>query len=137
MVDVVDAKTRSRMMSGIRGRNTKPEILIRSMLHQQGFRFRLHIGNLPGKPDIVLAKYNTVIFVHGCFWHQHKKCIDGRIPSSNKEYWRKKLELNIERDRKNMRQLHNQNWKVVVVWECEIEKKIDKVLLRLRNKLVI
>ena len=124
MTDIVDSVTRSRMMSGIRGRNTKPEILIRSLLHRQGFRFRLHVRELPGKPDIVLPRYHAAIFVHGCFWHGHD-CKKGKLPSSNIDFWKNKILKNKLRDNENQAQLALLSWKVIVIWQCEISK-IDK-----------
>ena len=104
MIDVVDAETRSRMMSGIRGKNTKPELLTRSLLHRAGYRFRIHDKNLPSKPDIVLKKYNAVILVHGCFWHRHL-CHLFKWPKSRPEFWRKKLNGNYHRDQENIQSL--------------------------------
>lgn len=117
MTDVVDAATRSRMMSGIRGRNTKPEILVRSLLHRQGFRFRLHVRNLPGKPDIVLSRYRAVIFVHGCFWHGHG-CQYFKWPQTRPEFWREKIAHNRANDLKVRRALKKAGWRVCTVWEC-------------------
>jgi len=119
VADVVDAGTRSRMMSGIRGRNTKPEILVRSLLHQQGFRFRLHIRELPGKPDIVLPKYRAAIFVHGCFWHGHD-CPLYRLPGTRPDFWRNKIERNRASDRRARDALLAAGWRVAVVWECAL-----------------
>lgn len=133
MTDVVDSATRSRMMSGIRGRNTKPEILVRSLLHRQGFRFRLHVHELPGKPDIVLPRYHTAIFVHGCFWHGHD-CSLFRIPTTREEFWREKIGRNKVNDQKALDTLLAAGWRVVVVWECAIRgagKDIDSVARRL------
>lgn len=130
MVDVVDSVTRSRMMSGIRGRNTKPEILIRSLLHRHGFRFRLHAGALPGNPDIVLPRYHAVIFVHGCFWHGHD-CPLFKWPSTRPDFWRQKITRNQENDLKAQEALLAQKWRVAVVWECVLKSKskIDEALL--------
>lgn len=122
MTDVVDTATRSRMMSGIRGKNTKPELVVRSYLHRQGFRFRLHARNLPGVPDIVLPKYETVIFVHGCFWHQHTKCKFAATPKTNAEFWRLKLAANVARDAKVLALLKAEGWHVVVIWECQVNE---------------
>lgn len=118
-MDVVDSATRSRMMSGIRGRNTKPEILIRSLLHRRGFRFRLHVRNLPGKPDIVLPRYHAVIFVHGCFWHGHD-CPLFKWPKTRPKFWREKIERNREHDKQTHEALITAGWRVSVVWECSI-----------------
>ena len=133
MVDVVDIVTRSRMMSGIRGRNTKPEILIRSRLHRQGFRFRLHARNLPGKPDIVLPRYRAVIFVHGCFWHGHS-CSLFKWPKTRPEFWREKIGKNQTNDCRTRAALIAAGWRVGVVWECAIRgagKDVDGVTQQL------
>lgn len=123
-------------MSKIRGKNTKPEMILRSKLFREGYRFRVNRKDLPGKPDIVLPKYRTVIFVHGCFWHHHKECREGRIPSTNSEFWQKKLERNIMKDQENINALSNANWKVLVVWECEIEKKLDIIIQRIKSHFI-
>ena len=120
MVDIVDVSTRSRMMAGIKGRNTKPEILIRKLLHKKGFRFRLHVKNLPGKPDIVLPKYKAVIFINGCFWHGHKDCHLFKLPATRTEFWQEKIARNQANDCKSINLLLENNWKVCVVWECSI-----------------
>lgn len=122
-------------MSLIRSKNTKPEKLVRSMLHRMGFRFRLHNKNLPGTPDIVLAKYRTVVFVHGCFWHQHKNCKKSYIPSSNIDYWHPKLKKNIEKDKLHQRQLRQKGWNVVVIWECKL-KDIPRLEKYLHSKII-
>lgn len=119
MADVVDATTRSRMMSRIRGRNTKPEILVRSLLHRQGFRFRLHVRELPGKPDIVLPKYQAAIFVHGCFWHGHD-CPLYRLPGTRPDFWQNKVDRNRASDRRAKDALLAAGWRVAVVWECAL-----------------
>ena len=119
MTDVVDKATRSRMMSGIQGKNTVPELAVRKFLHSHGFRYRLHVKTLPGKPDIVLPKYQTVVFVHGCFWHQHKRCNNAVMPKSNTNFWKNKLEGNIERDKRAITALKKSGWRCLVVWECE------------------
>ena len=121
MIDVVDAETRSRMMSGIRGKNTKPELLTRSLLHRAGYRFRIHDKNLPSKPDIVLKKYNAVILVHGCFWHRHL-CHLFKWPKSRPEFWRKKLNGNYHRDQENIQSLISLGWRGGIVWECAIKE---------------
>ncbi|MBF0235323.1 MAG: DNA mismatch endonuclease Vsr [Desulfamplus sp.] len=120
MTDVVDTKTRSRMMSGIRDKNTRPELLIRSQLHRRGFRFRLHDTKLSGKPDVVLSKYHAVIFVHGCFWHRHE-CYLFKWPKSRPEFWRKKINGNYNNDQKVMKNLLESGWRVCIVWECAIK----------------
>ncbi|TVM33820.1 very short patch repair endonuclease [Oceanidesulfovibrio marinus] len=118
-MDTVSKEKRSEIMSKIRGKDTKPEKIVRSLLHSMGYRFRLHRKDLPGKPDIVLPKYKTVIFVHGCFWHGHSICQDGHIPKSNSDYWKSKIDNNIRRDKKNMSLLSNSGWSYVIIWECE------------------
>ena len=115
----MDAATRSRMMSGIRSTNTTPERLVRSLLHRQGFRFRLHAKELPGRPDIVLPRYHAVILVNGCFWHGHD-CSLFRLPSTRTEFWTNKFETNRRNDRRNVALLTEAGWRVAVVWECAI-----------------
>ena len=131
MVDVVDSKTRSRMMSGIRSKNTKPELLIRKGLHARGFRFRLHDKRLPGKPDLVLPKYSAVIFVHGCFWHRHD-CHLFKWPKTRREFWYKKLLRNQEKDVESYTSLKKDGWYILTIWECALKgrtrKPLDKVL---------
>ena len=134
-MDIWSKQKRSEVMSKIKGKNTKPEIILRSQLFKQGFRFRIHQKNLPGKPDIVLSKYRTVIFVHGCFWHYHKDCREGRIPSTNSKYWKEKLQRNIARDKANIKALRKDKWKVFVIWECEIEKQLERTMKKLTTKI--
>lgn len=121
-------------MSGVRVRDTKPEKIVRSILHRLGYRFRLQRRDLPGRPDIVLPKYRTVIFVHGCFWHQHKDCRKARRPKSNREFWDSKLDANVNRDHRNQAALEELGWQVIVVWECEALRAED-VSTRLSNRL--
>jgi DNA mismatch endonuclease (patch repair protein) len=127
MTDVHTPEQRSFNMSRIRSKDTKPEMIVRSLVHQMGYRFRLHVPSLPGKPDLVLPAHRKVIFVHGCFWHQHR-CREGRVkPASNAEFWRSKREGNVSRDRRNRRKLTAAGWSVLVVWECwtrDIEHKL-------------
>lgn len=127
MADIWSREKRSHVMSRIRSKNTNPEKSVRSLLHKMGFRFRLHVKDLPGQPDIVLPKHKTIIFVHGCFWHLHEGCRDGTIPKTQHEKWKAKLERNVERDKSHMMRLRISGWKAIVVWECEIEKSIGKV----------
>lgn len=129
MTDIVDPRTRSAMMALIRGKNTKPEIIVRRFLHRLGFRFQLHRRDLPGRPDIVLPKYRTVVEVRGCFWHQHEGCRFAYMPKSNREFWEAKLNGNRERDRRNIRELARLGWRVIEVWECELGD--DGILERL------
>jgi len=130
-MDVWTTAKRSEVMSKIKSGNTKPEIILRKALFSKGYRFRLHQKSLPGKPDIILPKYRTVIFVHGCFWHYHQSCWEGKIPKSNTSFWKGKLARNIERDQQNEIKLTAIGWQVVIVWECEIEKNLSMVLTRL------
>jgi len=118
VTDVVPPRVRSRMMSGIRGKDTKPEMVVRRGLHAMGFRFRLHDRSLPGNPDLVLRKYRTVIFVHGCFWHRHD-CRYFKWPATRPEFWRNKILRNVERDEENVAALEAMGWRVLTVWECE------------------
>ncbi|MDZ5435404.1 DNA mismatch endonuclease Vsr [Pseudomonas fluorescens] len=121
-MDIVDKATRSRMMSGIRAKNTRPEMMIRKFLHAMGYRFRLHRRDLPGKPDIVLPKLMTCIFVHGCFWHRHPGCQYSSTPSTNIDFWAEKFRKNIDRDVRHQKELELKGWNVVVIWECELKK---------------
>ena len=127
--DILSKQARSRVMSGIRSKNTKPEILIRSALHRSGLRFRLHKRDMPGCPDIVLKKHKALIFVHGCFWHQHKGCKRAAMPKSNQDYWRLKLLGNIERFKKNQAVLKRMGWRIFVFWECEAKNPTNILVL--------
>lgn len=118
MADIVDTKTRSRMMSGIKGKNTKPEMLVRKALSSQGFHYRLHRKDLPGAPDIVMPGRKIAIFAHGCFWHMHKGCRLAKMPSTRPEFWQAKLGANVERDAKAIGALAASGWRVLIVWEC-------------------
>ncbi len=120
MTDTISKERRSWNMSRIRSKDTAPEIAVRSMLHRAGYRFRLHVKDLPGKPDIVLPKYKTVIFVHGCFWHRHKGCKYATTPSTHKKYWLKKFDRNTANDKKHQRELKMLGWKVVTIWVCQL-----------------
>ncbi|ARU31746.1 very short patch repair endonuclease [Sulfuriferula sp. AH1] len=133
MVDIVDSATRSRMMAGIKGKNTKPELLVRKYLHSRGLRFRLHAKELPGKPDLVFPKYKTVVFVHGCFWHQHPRCKLAVMPGSNIEFWKQKLGANRERDQRNKKMLKALGWRILTVWECQLN---DRYLSGLAGKII-
>jgi DNA mismatch endonuclease, patch repair protein len=123
MVDVVDSKTRSRMMSGIRGRNTKPEMAVRRALFAAGLRFRLHRRDLPGVPDVVLSGKRVAIFVHGCFWHRHTGCPYATLPATRPEFWKAKLDGNAARDAKVVEALLALGWRVLVVWECAVRDR--------------
>lgn len=128
LMDKISPERRSWNMSRIRSKDTAPEIRVRSALHRAGYRFRLHVKDLPEKPDIVLPKYKTVILVHGCFWHRHKGCPEASVPSTNQEYWKKKFQRNVERDKQDQAELKKLGWKVIVIWECETIDEHDKLL---------
>lgn len=132
-MDIWSKEKRSEVMSKILSNDTGPERRVRKILSTLGYRYRLNVKNLPGKPDIVLRKYDLIIFVHGCFWHLHSRCRDGTIPKSRTEYWKDKLLKNKERDAKNIRELKRQGWKVLRLWECEIEKKPEKVIKKIEK----
>lgn len=121
MTDIVSPATRSRMMSGIRCKDTLPEIIVRKWLYSRGYRFRLHRKDLPGKPDIVLPKYHAAIFVHGCFWHQHPGCRYAAVPASRTAWWMEKFRQNRERDTLVAKRLEDMGWNVLIIWECEIK----------------
>ena len=122
MVDHLTHNRRSWNMSRIRSKDTAPELTVRTILHKMGYRFRLHRKDLPGKPDIVLPKHSSVVFVHGCFWHRHPGCINATTPASNQKYWLPKFKRTLERDRKNQIELSRLGWNVIVVWECELRE---------------
>jgi len=137
MSDKFVKEKRSEIMAKVHSTNTAPEIRVRKLLHGMGYRFRLHRSDLPGKPDIVLPKYKTVIFVHGCFWHGCPFCRRAKIrPVANADYWMKKLDRNMERDKNNYIALNKLNWRVLIVWECETKKKnLPELNNRLMNEL--
>lgn len=122
MTDIVDSVTRSKMMSDIRGKDTKPELQIRRHLHKLGFRYRLHDKCLPGKPDIILRKYHAIIFVHGCFWHRHE-CHLFKWPKTRSEFWKEKINRNYKNDQKVLEYLQSAGWRICIVWECAIKGK--------------
>jgi len=138
MSDIYSKLKRSEIMSRISGKETKPEVLVRKYLFSQGFRYRKNVKDLPGKPDIVLPKYKAVIFIHGCFWHGHT-CKRGTLPTTNTEFWETKIAGNVGRDKLNIAELEKQGWKVVVVWQCEIQNvqlqqaKFISILNAIRN----
>lgn len=135
-MDVHDKKTRSYNMSRIKGKDTKPEETVRKYLFSQGFRYRKNDNKLPGKPDIVLPKYRAVIFVNGCFWHKHEGCRYFVWPRSNPEFWKEKIEGNVERDRKKTAELIAAGWRVFVIWECELKPAVkEETLQRLCNEI--
>lgn len=128
-MDTISKEQRSRTMSKIHSKNTKPEMLVRRYLYAHGFRYRLNVRALPGSPDIVLAKYRTAIFIHGCFWHSHS-CLKGRLPQSNVEFWTNKLNRNHERDIAVREQLTKLGWKTLVVWECQLKPAVREQTLK-------
>jgi len=136
MVDNLSQEQRSLNMASIRSKDTEPEQIVRSFLHKRGFRFKLYNDTLPGKPDITLAKFDTVVFVNGCFWHCHSGCKRATIPKSNRRYWKSKLENNVKQLDNNKRRLRRLGWKVIEIWECEIkdQKKIEKRFVKLLNQ---
>lgn len=135
MTDIVDTDTRSKMMSRIRGKDTGPEVAVRKFLFSRGFRFRLHDKKLPGRPDIVLRKYRSVVLVHGCFWHQHPGCKYAYKPKSNKTFWRRKLRSNIRRDKEIQQHLKIMGWRVFVVWECkQSETALNRLAKNIKNR---
>ena len=123
MADKISRERRSQNMARIGPKNSRSEMTIRRLLHAMGYRFQLHVTHLPGKPDVVFSNRKKVIFVHGCFWHQHQNCRNGGRPKSNQEFWNKKLSENVKRDIKNYRELEEKGWSVLVVWECEVADK--------------
>ena len=132
MADVLSKEQRHRCMSQIKSKNTKPEVLVRRFLFANGFRFRLHRKDLPGKPDIVLPKYKTVIFINGCFWHGHHNCKYASIPETNHEFWQNKISGNMERDRTAYSELLRQGWNVIEIWQCQLKtREKDKTLQNL------
>ena len=139
-MDTLSKEKRSWNMSRIRGKDTKPEIAVRSLLHGMGYRFRLHRKDLPGKPDIVLPKHNTVIFVHGCFWHRHEGCEYAYMPKSRIGFWSDKFKGTVKRDKKHRKELNDLGWKVHVIWECEVKsieilrRKIKSIFKDNKNK---
>lgn len=133
-MDTISKEVRSRNMAAIKGKDTKPEIAVRKKLYKLGYRYRLHRKDLPGKPDMVLPKHKTVIFVHGCFWHQHKRCSRAVLPKSNIGYWIPKLERNNQRFEKDKKALEDMGWIVCIVWECEI-KVLDVLSLKIGKSL--
>ena len=136
MADVHNKAIRSYNMSRIRAKDTKPEMLVRRFLHGNGFRYKLHDKTLPGKPDIVLPKYRTVIFVHGCFWHGHKNCKYFKIPKTRTKWWTDKINRNKENDKKAVKSLRKEGWKVITIWECRLKPgKVETTLNSLLQKL--
>ena len=136
-MDVFDSKKRSLIMAAVGNMDTGPEILVRSIVHRMGLRFRKNVCSLPGRPDIVLPKHKKIIFVHGCFWHGHTNCKRAARPSSNKTFWEKKLNFNIQRDSENLKKLKKLGWNVTVIWQCQIRnrnaliRKLEQFLLEI------
>lgn len=128
MAEKILPETRSRMMSGIRGKNTRPELTVRSFLHRHGFRFRLHGAGLPGKPDVVLPRWNVVVFAHGCFWHGHMGCRYFKLPKTRTEFWKTKIEGNSQRDALAVERLRGAGWRVATIWECSLRDDPDRAL---------
>lgn len=126
MADVMTPEQRSRCMAAVKGKDTKPEMIVRKYLFSRGMRSRVQVRKLPGNPDIVLPKYKTVILVNGCFWHGHEDCKYFRLPKSNVEFWKEKIGRNIERDRESMQALLDLGWKIIRVWECELRNKANR-----------
>ena len=133
MGDIYSKSKRSSVMGAVHRKNTPQEIAIRKILYRSGYRYRLHKKDLPGSPDIVLKKYNTVIFVNGCFWHGHENCSKSRLPKDNNEFWQKKRNDNLARDKRNYAALEELGWKVLIIWQCEIKKKNEE---ELKNKIL-
>ena len=131
-MDVFDAKKRSSIMRLVKGKDTKPEMIVRRLLHGEGFRYRLHRADLPGKPDLIFPARHKVVFVHGCFWHQHPGCRHADRPSSNTDYWRAKLDRNIARDERTLAALKSEGWQAFIVWECETRNRV-KLLQELKE----
>lgn len=131
-MDVFNEEKRSWIMSRVKNKDTKPEIVVRSIVHRLGYRFRKSNSSLPGRPDIVLARHRKVIFVHGCFWHGHKQCKRALRPTTNKKFWNKKLDANIVRDKHNNKELKYLGWKILIVWECQTRDQ-DKLLPKLES----
>jgi len=128
VTDIVDKQTRSRMMAGIKGKDTKPELVLRRALHARGFRYRLHSKNVPGRPDLVFQKHHAIIFVHGCFWHRHEGCRYTTTPSTRPEFWQTKFDANVARDRSVHDQLLDAGWRVATVWECALRRPEETAL---------
>jgi DNA mismatch endonuclease, patch repair protein len=137
MADVHTSEQRSYNMSRIKSKDTKPEMLVRHFLHANGFRYKLHDRSLSGKPDIVLPKYKTVIFIHGCFWHAHKNCKYFTLPKTRTAWWKNKLNTNVLNDEKTIKALKKDGWKIIVVWQCKLKKeKLEKTLQQILSKLI-
>lgn len=136
MADIHSKETRSYNMSRIKSKDTKPELLVRKFLHKNGFRYRLHVKDLPGKPDIVLPKYKTIIFIHGCFWHGHEGCTKASLPKTRTEWWTDKICKNAANDQKSEVALSKSGWKIITIWQCELKNTNwqETLLLQLASK---
>ena len=126
MTDIVDRAVRSRMMAGIGGKDTKPELILRRALHARGFRYRLHDRKLPGTPDLVFQRFGAVCFVHGCFWHRHQECPYATVPATRPDFWKAKFKGNVKRDRRAREELLDSGWRVAIVWECALRADLAK-----------
>jgi DNA mismatch endonuclease (patch repair protein) len=137
MADIFSKAKRSEIMSKISGKETKPEIKVRKYLFAKGFRYRKNDKKLAGKPDIVLPKYKTVILIHGCFWHSHTDCPKSALPTTNQEFWEKKIQGNVERDKTNQEKLLNFGWNVIVIWQCHIKNQtlFEKTMKKVESKM--
>jgi len=134
-MDSITKERRSLNMSKIRSKDTLPELLIRKALWRMGYRYRLHYKKLPSKPDIVIVKHRIVIFVHGCFWHRHKNCIEASRPKTNSEYWETKINKNVERDKRHKKEIEKNGWKTIIIWECKVNTDIEKNIVLLKKLL--
>lgn len=135
MADKVSKEKRSWMMSRIKGKDTKVEVLVRSYLFSKGYRFRKNDKRYPGKPDVVLPKYKTVLFINGCYWHRHPGCKYAQTPTSNVEFWQEKFKKNVANDKRNIKRLEESGWNVITLWECELKKNFDETMLKLESML--
>lgn len=135
MADTLTKEKRSWNMSRIRGKDTQIEVEVRKYLFSKGFRYRKNVSELPGKPDIVLPKYNTVVFIHGCYWHRHPGCKYSYTPKSNTDFWEKKFSANVKNDERKREQLESAGWKVIVLWECDIEHRFEQTMEMLVSRL--
>jgi DNA mismatch endonuclease, patch repair protein len=134
-MDRLTPEARSRLMSKIRGKNTKPELTVRKYLHARGLRYRLHDSTLPGKPDLVFKSRGAIVLVHGCFWHGHKGCSKARLPKSRVDFWGPKIQANRDRDRRTIRRLRSLGWRVYVIWQCQLsEKRLERLVTQIAGK---
>lgn len=136
MADTLTKEKRSWNMSRIRGKDTQAEVKVRKYLFSKGFRYRKNVTDLPGKPDIVLPKYKTVVFIHGCFWHRHPGCKYSYTPKSNIEFWEKKFSANVKNDDIKRKQLEDDGWRVIVLWECDVERRFEQTMEKLVSELL-